>query len=41
VAVEKFDRIFDAEESENSDSNVSKMLANDGEVETRPCRSSI
>ncbi len=39
AAAEKFDRIFETENSENSDANVSKMLANDGEVECRPCRS--
>jgi integrase len=39
AAAEKFDRIFETESSENSDANVSKMLANDGEVECRPCRS--
>ena len=39
AAAEKFDRIFEVDTNENSDPNVSKMLANDGEVERRPCRS--
>jgi len=36
AAAEKFDRIFDGEDNENSEPNVSKMLANDGEAESRP-----
>ncbi len=38
AAAEKFDRIFETENSENSDANVSKMLANDDGVESEPCR---
>jgi len=38
-AVEKFDNIFDTDANTNSDPNVSKMLANDGGVESRPYRS--
>ena len=39
AAAEKFDRIFEVDESENSDANVSKMLANGDGVECRPYRS--
>ncbi len=39
AAAEKFDRIFETENSENSDANVSKMLAKEGDVESEPCRS--
>ncbi len=39
AAAEKFDSIFETENSENLDANVSKMLANDGGVECEPCRS--
>jgi integrase len=39
AAAEKFDRIFDVVEKENSESNVSKMLANGEGVECRPYRS--
>jgi len=39
AAAEKFDSIFEADANENSDPNVSKMLATGGEVESRPCRS--
>jgi len=39
AATEKFDRIFETENSENSDANVSKMLANDDKVECEPWRS--
>jgi len=38
-AAEKFDRIFEVDAVENSEPDVSKMLANDGEVECRPYRS--
>ena len=38
-AVEKFDLIFNEGVSKNSDTNVSKMLANGEGVECRPCRS--
>jgi len=36
-AGEKFDRIFEVDDNDNSDANVSKMLANGDEVECRPC----
>jgi len=39
AAAEKFDRIFEVDANENSDPNVSKMLAKDGELRSRPCRS--
>ena len=39
VAAEKFDRIFNTDDSENSDPNVSKMLASGDGVECRPYRS--
>ncbi len=39
AAVEKFDRLFEVDNKENSDPNVSKMLAKDGGVECRPYRS--
>ena len=39
AAAEKFDRIFEVDANENSDPNVSKMLANDDGVECRPYRS--
>ncbi|MFC1986393.1 tyrosine-type recombinase/integrase [Chloroflexota bacterium] len=39
AAAEKFDIIFDEEENENLDANVSKMLASEEEVECRPYRS--
>ncbi|MFC2005196.1 site-specific integrase [Chloroflexota bacterium] len=39
AAAEKFDMIFDEEENENLDANVSKMLASEEEVECRPYRS--
>jgi len=39
AAAEKFDKIFEAVENENSEPNVSKMLANDDGGESRPCRS--
>ncbi len=39
AAAEKFDMIFNQEENENPDANVSKMLANGEEVECRPYRS--
>jgi len=39
AAAEKFDSIFEVDYNENSELNVSKMLANGGEVESRPCRS--
>jgi len=39
AAAEKFDKIFEADSNENSDANVSKMLANGDEGETRPYRS--
>ena len=39
AAAEKFDRIFEADENENSDADVSKMLADGDGVECRPCRS--
>jgi len=38
AAVERFDRIFEPDANENSDPNVSKMLANDEGVESRPYR---
>ena len=38
-AAEKFDRIFEVDDNENSDPDVSKMLADEGEGETRPYRS--
>ncbi len=39
AAAEKFDRIFELDDNENSDPNVSKMLANGDGVECRPYRS--
>ncbi|MFC1932159.1 tyrosine-type recombinase/integrase [Chloroflexota bacterium] len=39
AAAEKFDMIFAEEKNENSDANVSKMLASRVEVECRPYRS--
>ena len=39
AAAEKFDSIFEVDANESSEPNVSKMLANDGGVESRPCRS--
>ena len=39
AAAEKFDKIFEVEENENSDPNVSKMLAKDGDLRSRPCMS--
>ena len=39
AAAEKFDRIFEVDDIENSEVNVSKMLANDDGVECRPYRS--
>jgi hypothetical protein len=39
AATEKFGRMFEVVENENSDPNTSKMLASDEGVESRPCRS--
>jgi integrase len=39
AAAEKFDRIFEVADNEKTESNVSKMLASEEGVETRPCRS--
>ena len=39
AAADKFDRIFDSDESENSEGNVSKMLATSEELGSRPYRS--
>jgi len=39
AAAEKFDRIFEVDDNENSDANVSKMLANSEELASRPYRS--
>ncbi len=39
AAADKFDKIFEVANEENLNRNVSKMLANDGEVECRPYRS--
>ena len=39
AAAEKFDHIFDVDDNENSDSNVSKMLAKSEDLGSRPCRS--
>jgi len=39
AAAEKFDRLFEVDRNENSDPYVSKMLANGGGAESRPCRS--
>jgi hypothetical protein len=36
---ERFDRIFEVDNDENSEPNVSKMLANGDGVECRPYRS--
>jgi hypothetical protein len=36
-AAEKFDKLFEADVSENSDAYVSKMLATAGENETERC----
>jgi integrase len=39
AAAEKFDRIFEVDDNENSDANVSKMLANSEDLPSRPYRS--
>ena len=39
AAAERFDRIFEVDDDENSEPNVSKMLANGDGVECRPYRS--
>jgi len=39
AAAEKFDRIFGVDDNENSDANVSKMLANSDDLAGRPYRS--
>jgi len=39
AAAEKFDRIFETENSENLNTNVSKMLATSEDLASRPCRS--
>ena len=39
AAAEKFDSIFEADENENSEADVSKMLANYEDLASRPCRS--
>ena len=39
VAAERFDRIFDDENDENSDANVIKMLSNSEDLASRPYRS--
>ena len=39
AAAERFDRIFEVDDDENSEPNVSKMLANGEGSECRPCRS--
>ena len=36
MAAEKFDRIFDIDDKENSEPNVSKMLADSEELGSRP-----
>ena len=38
AAAEKFDRIFEVDDNENSDANVSKMLANSDDLAGRPYR---
>jgi integrase len=38
AAAEKFDRIFDVSDNKNSDDNVSKMLANSDDLNSRPYR---
>ena len=38
AAAEKFDRIFEVDDNENSDANVSKMLANSDGLVGRPYR---
>jgi integrase len=38
AAAEKFDRIFEVDGNENSDANVSKMLANSEDLASRPYR---
>jgi integrase len=38
AAAAKFDRIFEVDDSENSDANVSKMLANSDDLASRPYR---
>ncbi len=38
-AAEKFDRILEVDANKNSEPSVSKMLADNGEVESRPYRS--
>jgi len=37
AAAEKFDRIFEVDDKENSDANVSKMLANSDDLASEPC----
>ncbi len=39
AAAGKFDRIFDVDDNENSEPNVSKMLANSEGLASRPYRS--
>jgi len=39
AAAEKFDMIFEVDANENSDPNVSKMLANSEDLASRPYRS--
>jgi integrase len=39
AAAERFDRIFEVEGNENSEPDVSKMLANSEDLASRPCRS--
>ncbi len=39
AAAEKFDKIFEVGNNENSDANVSKMLANSEDLASRPYRS--
>ena len=36
-AAEKCDRIFEVGDNENSDANVSKMLANSDDLASEPC----
>jgi len=39
VAAEKFDQIFETDDNGNSESDVSKMLANSEDLASRPCMS--
>ena len=37
AAAERFDRVFDVGDNEKSEANVSKMLADSGDLASEPC----